>query len=355
MIIKSNTKTYTVHIQKDFCFFDNLKREINIYFVIDKNVYKMYYEKLFSDIPAELVYLIDALETNKTIETALSICEIMTNIPAKRNVHLISIGGGIVQDITGFAANILYRGIYWTYIPTTLLAACDSCIGGKTSLNYKKYKNLLGTFFPPDEIYITSEFFKTLSERDYKSGLGEVVKFNIMAGEKGLTRIEKSIDTLAERDQGDLDDFLIASLQFKQKFIEEDEYDRGIRIQLNFAHTFGHALETISHHAIPHGTAVAMGMLVANRISLDRGLIAEDLVNRTQNVVKKIVLKELVPQIIDINEVISAIRKDKKQVDSNLTGVLLTGEMQLKITNDLQRDEIERAFKDVLKFLENAD
>lgn len=355
MIIKSSTKTYTVNIEKDLSFFDNLKKEKNLFFAIDRIVYKAYFDQLFSDIPTDLIYLMDALESNKTIETALSLCDIMTNIPAKRNAHLVSIGGGIVQDISGFAANILYRGIFWTYIPTTLLAACDSCIGGKTSLNYKNYKNMLGTFFPPDQIYISSEFFKTLSERDFLSGLGEVVKFNIMAGQQGLIKIEKSINRLAKRDQAGLNEFLITSLQFKQKFIEEDEFDHGIRIQLNFAHTFGHAFETVSQYAIPHGTAVAMGMLVANRISLERGLLTEDLVSRTQEVIKKIVLKELVPKAIDINEVISAIRRDKKQVDNNLTGVLLTSEMKLKILNNLQLGEIERAFNYVLKFLERAD
>ncbi len=111
--------------------------------------------------------MLEANEENKVISTVLSICEKIMEMPSKRNTVLLSIGGGIIQDITGFVANVIYRGIRWIFIPTTLLAACDSCIGGKTSLNYKTYKNLLGTFYPPDEIHICSQMFRTLGEKDF--------------------------------------------------------------------------------------------------------------------------------------------------------------------------------------------
>ena len=190
MIIKSSTKDYEVNIYRDFSKAKALEVDKNTFVVIDKILYSLYKEELFENIPSEQLYILEAIEDNKRIETALEICEIMTSIPAKRNAKLISFGGGIVQDVTGFVANILYRGIHWTFYPTTLLAACDSCIGGKTSLNYKKFKNLLGTFFPPDEVNICTPFFKTLSEKDFQSGLGEVVKFNVMFGEAGIKNME---------------------------------------------------------------------------------------------------------------------------------------------------------------------
>ena len=158
MIIESSIKKYEVHIEKSFEFIENLLAKENAFFVIDENVYSLYNEKLFSYINKDQLYIFNAIESNKTIDKALDICEKLTDFNAKKNLHLISFGGGIVQDITGFVANILYRGIHWTFIPTTLLAACDSCIGGKTSLNYKHFKNLLGTFYPPDEIYMLSIF-----------------------------------------------------------------------------------------------------------------------------------------------------------------------------------------------------
>ena len=145
MKIQSKLKEYDIIIESSTDFLTGLSKVSNAQFVIDEKVYHLYKE-LFADIPEDRLILVEALEKNKVIDTALDICEKITEIPAKRNATLISIGGGIIQDITGFVANITYRGINWIFVPTTLLAACDSCIGGKTSLNYKKYKNLLGTF-----------------------------------------------------------------------------------------------------------------------------------------------------------------------------------------------------------------
>lgn len=343
MIIKSSTKNYEVKIGTDFEMAKNLALDATCFVAVDSNLYRLYKDELFSSIPEEQLYVMEAVEEKKTIETALDICEIMTNIPAKRNARLISFGGGIVQDVTGFVANILYRGIHWTFYPTTLLAACDSCIGGKTSLNYKKFKNLLGTFFPPDEIRICTPFFKTLTEKDFQSGLGEVVKFNVMFGEKGIRNIEDNIDELLKRDDDKLLQFVNSSLRFKKDFIEEDEFDRGVRIHLNFAHTFGHAFETMSHYEIPHGTAVAMGTIVANRISLSRGWLDEEKVLRVENVLWKIIHINTSHIQVSMDDIISAIHKDKKQVGKELTAVLMKDDMKLQIVHDVQREEIENA------------
>ena len=345
MIIKSSTKDYQVNIYRDFARVKELEVDKNTFVVIDKILYSLYKEELFADIPEEQLYILEAIENNKRIETALEICEIMTNIPAKRNAKLISFGGGIVQDVTGFVANILYRGIHWTFFPTTLLAACDSCIGGKTSLNYKKFKNLLGTFFPPDEINICTPFFKTLSEKDFQSGLGEVVKFNVMFGEAGIKNMEENIGALLRREDDKLEEFVKSSLLFKKDFIEEDEFDRGVRIHLNFAHTFGHAFETMSNYAIPHGTAVAMGTIVANHISLSRGWLTEDKVKRVENVLWQIIHIDVENIKVDMDEVISAIHKDKKQVGKELTAVLMKDDMKLQIVHDVNKEEIGNAIK----------
>ncbi len=351
MIIKSKTKDYEVKIHKSLSFITELAIDDNTMLVVDKTLYELY-EDHFKDLKPNRLFVLEALETNKTVDMALQICEVMTEIPAKRNARLVSFGGGIVQDVTGFVANILYRGIQWVFVPTTLLASCDSCIGGKTSLNYKHFKNLLGTFYPPDEIHICAEFFQTLSERDYQSGLGEVVKFNLMFGLKGLERIEQKMDALLSRDKDTLDEFVENSLLFKKDFIEEDEFDRGVRIHLNFAHTFGHAFETISDYYIPHGTAVAMGTIVANRVSLSRGLLEESLVQRSEAVLKKIIHIDLSGVDFDLEKIIQAIRKDKKQTSTDLTAVLMYDDFKLKIVHDLKPDEIPGAIEYTLNYLQ---
>ncbi len=345
MIIHSRFKDYQVDIVDDFAFVDELAQTSYSQFVIDSNVYNLY-EYLFKSIAPERLIVLDSSETVKTIDTVLQICEKMTDIPAKRNTHLISIGGGIVQDITGFVASSLYRGIKWTFVPTTLLAGCDSCIGGKTSLNFLKYKNLLGSFYPPDRIIVCPSFFKTLSQKDFESGLGEVVKFNIMAGPNGLDYIEGELENLLSRNDLSLKKCIENSLQFKKTFIEIDEFDRGERIKLNFAHTFGHGIETVTDYVIPHGTAVAIGMIMANYISMSRKMISEEFYSKCESVLKRIIHVDYDFSMMSFDEYIKAVRKDKKQVNDQITAVLLSGDNRdLVIVHDVQLNEISEAFE----------
>ncbi len=339
--IQSAFKKYEVHIHKDFNQISFSSVQDNTFIVIDRHLYELYREELFSEIPNDHMYLLDAVEDNKVIDTALEICERMTELSAKRNAVLISFGGGIIQDITGFVASVLYRGIKWIFYPTTLLAGCDSCIGGKTSLNYKSFKNLLGTFYPPDQIHICIPFFSTLSDRDFMSGLGEVVKFNVMQGKEGIHRIDDQITHLLDRDTDSLYDCILSSLEYKKGYIEADEFDRGVRIHLNFAHTFGHALETTSHYNIPHGTAVAMGTIMANRISCRRNWIDNDTAIHMDSLLKTIISPDYLTANITVEEMLPAIKKDKKQTDDSITAVLLRGdELKPEIIHNLSVAEI---------------
>lgn len=345
MIIKSSFKQYKVVFEKNYGFLKNFFEGKETFFVIDRKVFELYRDNIFNGLAFEKIFLIDAQEQKKNIQTVLDICETMTKLDAKRNIHLISVGGGIIQDITGLAANILYRGIRWTFVPTTLLAACDSCIGGKTSLNYKSFKNLLGTFYPPDCIYIYPDVLQTLTENDFKSGLGEVIKFNIMYGTEGIRRIEENITALLARDEKVVGEFIKTSLEFKKKFIEEDEFDRGIRIHLNFAHTFGHAIESVTRYAVPHGTAVAMGMIIADYISYQRRELDKKTIERIEKLLLQIIPSEYDISTIAIRDIIQAIRKDKKQTDAGLKAVLFDKNMKLTICADIKEEEITDALK----------
>jgi 3-dehydroquinate synthase len=349
MNIKSKFKDYEVVQVDSDSFFKELAQP-NAYYVIDKNVYELYPE-LFQSLREDFLFILESTEENKTIEMALAICERITKLPAKRNVSLISCGGGIVQDVTGFVANVMYRGIKWIFIPTTLLAACDSCIGGKTSLNYKSYKNLLGTFYPPDHVFLFTRFFDTLSERDFLSGLGEVVKFNIMRGEAGIESMERDLNLLLARDKVVVGRFVETSLEFKKPFIEADEFDKGERILLNFAHTFGHSLEVTSRYHIPHGTAVAIGMMIAGEISLKRGDLRKSIFDRIKILVKAIVRIDLEREWFEINSVINAMKKDKKQTGDTLTAILLDSDFRLNIKNDLTTAEVSQALLFVFDYL----
>lgn len=343
--IQSRFKQYTVDFINSLDSITELAKKPETFFVIDRIVYDLYKKEL-PKFPESRLFLMDAVEPQKNIQTVMDICEIMTVMPSKRNTHLVSMGGGIVQDVTGFVATSLYRGIKWTFYPSTLLAACDSCIGGKSSLNYKKFKNLLGSFYPPDTIPVYSQFFHTLSPKDYCSGLGEVVKFNVIAGKDGIDKIEKDIDALLNHDYEKLAVYIKNSLEFKKKFIEEDEFDKGVRILLNFAHTFGHAYETASEYAIPHGSAVALGMMTANNISVQRGLISQQYASRIENVCRKILTNiDIKKQWFDLKTVVSAIRKDKKQTNKEITAVLIKKDYSLGVFKDIKEEEIAKAIE----------
>lgn len=349
MNVKAASRTYEISMEPDFSFVPALLKKENAFFVVDENVLRLYQE-LFSGLPAERLFPVEAVEENKTVDTALRILSRMTEIPGKRNAWLVSFGGGIVQDVTGFAASVLYRGVHWAFVPTTLLSGCDSCLGSKTSLNYDRYKNLLGTFYPPDEIYDCPLFYRTLTERDFLSGLGEVVKFNIMYGEAGLALLESSMDALLARDEATVKAFVERSLAFKKPFVEEDEFDRGRRILLNFGHTFGHAMETASDYCIPHGTAVAMGTVMANRISLGRGLLTREAAERMEKLLLAIIPVKREELTFPTEKLVEAARKDKKNVDARLSAVLLHGSGELTVVHDLTKQEILDAF-DALKAL----
>lgn len=340
--IQSATKTYCVKVACDIQTIRDLTALSDAFFVVDTTVYELHNE-LFKDIPKDSLYLLKAVESDKTVQTALDICERVMSLPAKRNATLVSFGGGITQDITGFSASILYRGIRWIFVPTTLLAACDSCIGGKTSLNYKGYKNLLGTFYPPDKIYINTSFFSTLSHQDLLSGLGEIVKFNLIQDEQALVNLEKSMPMLLSGDSQTIDSFVLSSLKFKRRFIEEDEFDRSERIKLNFAHTFGHAYEVASGYEVPHGIAVSMGMITANCISVKRGLLSQKLAQRMEKVLWTVMGDEMQRKPFDFEVIVSAVHKDKKQTNQQITAVLLAEDYNLHIVHDVKVSEIFEA------------
>ncbi len=188
----------------------------------------------------------------------------------RRDCRLLAIGGGVIQDITAFLATILMRGVGWEFIPTTLLAQCDSCIGAKSSINIAAFKNQLGSFHPPRRIHLCTGLLESLGEDAVRSGMGEILKFHLVEG--GATW--EAVRALPPAPSLDVLEGLVwRSLEIKRRYIEADELDTGIRAILNYGHTFGHAFESVSGFAIPHGIAVALGMAAATWISHARGMI----------------------------------------------------------------------------------
>jgi 3-dehydroquinate synthase len=254
--ISSSTGEYLVEIGLNLEETKSLKKPADVV-IVDQNVANLWFEGQAGD-----ALLVEALEENKTLEGCAKLIEGMRSKGASRGSHLYSIGGGIVQDLSTFCASAYMRGIKWTYVPTTLLGMVDSCIGGKSSINVGPYKNIAGNFYPPQKILIDIKFCKTLALTEQMAGLCEAVKICFAASgnefEDYLKIFSGSSSVLSEQE---ILQVVILSLHTKKRFIEEDEFDNGSRLLLNFGHTFGHAIEAATNFSITHGLAVGIGML----------------------------------------------------------------------------------------------
>ncbi len=216
--VKSAIRNYDVQFVDTMEFLEKFQNIKERFYIIDSNVWKHYSEKYLGSLDLKDILVLPINEDRKSLQTVMEIYDSLMKRSPKRNMTMISIGGGIIQDITGFVASTLYRGINWIFVPTTLLAQADSCIGSKTSLNYNSYKNLIGTFYPPNEVYINTSFLATLQNDDFYSGLGEVIKLHLMGGEKSTLSLLESIPKIKERDQRHIMKAIQACLTVKKGF-----------------------------------------------------------------------------------------------------------------------------------------
>ncbi len=354
LTIKSNLKDYKVFFEGSLDFINRLIQIQNSVFIIDKNVYELY-KSFFADIKLENLLIFDAIEENKTYLYVQNIYDFCIKQSAKRNLTLISIGGGITQDITGFAASTLYRGINWIFIPTTFLAMTDSCVGSKTSLNYGKHKNLIGTFYPPTEIYINPDFLNTLTELDFFSGIGETIKFQLMNLEniKSFEKIKNIIDDAVNKPESRLD-LIHSNLAIKLSYMEGDEFDLGRRNLLNYGHCFGHGLETSSDYYIPHGIAINLGMIYANMLSVLRGLVnleSSNFVNDT--ILLPNVKLRLRKQDFNSEVLLASMKNDKKKIGQFLTVIIPDTDFNMIKVSDVTDDEFQKTFETFVEYLSN--
>lgn len=350
--IQSNIRDYDVFFKDTFEFIEQLLNKHDPVFIIDKNVYILY-EKKFQNIPPERIFLFNAIEENKTFDYVKEVYDFLISRSIKRNSTFISIGGGITQDITGFVASTLYRGLNWIFVPTTFLAMTDSCIGSKTSINYEKYKNLMGTFYPPSEIYINKDFLLTLSELDFYSGIGETIKFQLMEESypkdfnEILNKIQNTVTDNNFRNQ-----IIHENMGIKKSYMEGDEFDLGRRNMLNYGHCLGHALETSSEYYIPHGIAVNIGMIFSNYLSINRNLAnKEDVAFINSKILMPYICLEL--RKGDFNEklLLEAMKNDKKRVGQYLSVIIPDENFSMIKADDITDSEFFSAFIDTVNFL----
>ncbi len=298
--------------------------------VVDKNVPKKFISNIKRSFKNKKISVLffNANEKNKNIKSVNKILEVLLNKNFSRNDILISLGGGITGDISGFAANLFKRGLKFANIPTTLLAQVDSSIGGKTGINSKYGKNLIGSFYQPSLVLSDIQFLKSLSKREIICGYGEILKHSLIDNKKFFNFLNKNLKKILGLSSPFVEKAIYESCKIKKKIVERDEKEKALRKILNFGHTFAHAYEAgLGYsHKLNHGEAVILGMKTALSFSFKENMLSKNEYNLIINHIDNSGLTSLIKKyfsVKDLNKILSFMIKDKKNNSNKINLVLL--------------------------------
>lgn len=322
----------------------NLKKYLpegrKIIVITDENILK-YYSNFIKDYP---IITIGQGEENKTIKTVEHIFDKLIEYEADRSTFIVAIGGGIVTDVAGFAASIYMRGLKFGFVSTTLLAQVDASVGGKNGVNFHRYKNMIGVFNQPEFVLCDIDSLKTLDEREFIAGFAEIIKAAIIRNADLFEYLENNIDKALTYNKEVIENLIYESVLIKAKVVENDEKEeKGERRILNFGHTFAHAYEKLSSNLL-HGEAVAIGMVMAAKLSHKLGFIDNKDFERIKNLISQFNL----PTFINLNteDIVDAMRKDKKRESENIHFVLIN-KIGNAFTHSIKVNQLEELIYDL--------
>jgi 3-dehydroquinate synthase len=290
--------------------------------------------------PVADVITFDEGESRKTLATANEIITQLLDRGAKRDSMAVVVGGGMIGDTAGFAASIFLRGIDLVHVPTTLLAQVDSSIGGKVAVNHAKGKNLIGSFHPPRAVVADTSVLASLPHRELLSGMFEALKGGVIA--------DVELFEIFERHDNDLDAIVRRAIRVKAEIVSRDERESDLRRLLNYGHTIAHGIETaMSYEGITHGEAVAWGMIAVNSIAVRRGILARDVADRIERVIRSY---EPAPikRDVDAGAILAATEHDKKNTGSARVMVLPRKIGECVIVSDVTEEEVRDAIGSLL-------
>lgn len=297
-----------------------------IFILVDENTHEYCLPILLGNLETDIAFEIleiEAGEEMKNIQTANQLWEILTEMQADRKSLMINLGGGVITDMGGFVASTYKRGIQFVNIPTTLLSICDASIGGKTGIDLMHYKNMVGTFAFPEQIFAYSGFLDTLPAKELKSGFAEMLKHGLIADKKhweDLTQLQH-LDTVG------IEPFIKQSMEIKQEVVNADFHEKSVRKTLNFGHTIGHAIESLclsTENPILHGEAVALGMIAEAHLSHLEGLISkEDSEIIINHISRYFCYIDITP--FKEEDIFTLLMNDKKNADAKINFSLLSG------------------------------
>lgn len=347
--------SYDIWFEKNFDAFGDALAQINapqkLLVVTDTNVNELYGQEMMR-LLSETGYDADlcvfsAGEQYKSMDTVLMICEACLRHKMDRSSMIIALGGGVTGDMAGFAASIFMRGIRFVQVPTTLLAQSDSSVGGKTGVDFSGSKNILGAFHQPKLVYVNVGTLKTLPEREFISGMGEVIKHGMIRDAAFFDYLEQNADKIKRLDEEALIYMAHVNCAIKAAVVAEDEKETGLRAILNFGHTIGHAMESAAHFTRTHGACVGTGMCAAAVLAHRRGMIPEDVVLRLKHILKLYGFDTEIDGV-SAEEIYRYMQNDKKKANGRLKFVLPEKIGSVMITEDVTQEEIAYAVHSVL-------
>ena len=287
-------------------------------------------------------------EPHKTLGSIQHIYDQCLKHRMERSSTLIALGGGVIGDMTGFAAATWLRGIQFVQVPTSLLAMVDASVGGKTGVNHPQGKNLIGAFHQPRLVVIDPDVLQTLPDREFRAGMAEVIKYGVIWDRELFERLETPahLSRLADLDTDLLQTILQRSCQAKADVVSQDEKEAGIRAILNYGHTIGHAIESLTGYSrVIHGEAVAIGMVAAGQIAVDLGMWTQAEANRQDALLQKTRLPTRIPADLDIHTIVDTLQTDKKVKGGKVRFVLPTCIGAVTITDNVPAATLESVLR----------
>jgi 3-dehydroquinate synthase len=323
--------SYTYYLRESFSDLKMILSSLNLSnrkfcVVTDSNVNDLYIVSLKRNLYPEFqfeTFVMPAGESSKNLETVQKLYGFLIERDFNRDDILLALGGGVVGDLTGYVAATYMRGMNYIQLPTTLLAAIDSSIGGKTAVDFNGYKNMVGAFYNPLFIYHNVSTLRTLEEIEYNSGLAEVLKIAMILDKSFYVYLHDHSEAIRSTDNRYTFEMVRRSVFLKDYIVKKDPHDQGIRGILNFGHTIGHAIESLCNYKYPHGNCVARGMKYAILISKNMGYLTETNASYLLDLLELYNYETHIPPNITHEEIMEAIKKDKKQGTDGLKFILL--------------------------------
>lgn len=313
-------------------------------------VYRLYGKKVLNSIKSSgfdaIPVIIPDGEKYKDISIVQKIYGKLLRHRLDRKSALIALGGGVIGDITGFVASTYMRGIDYIQIPTTLLAQVDSSVGGKTGVNHKLGKNMIGTFYQPKLVWIDIDTLKTLPQKEFFAGLAEVIKYGVIWDARLFAFLENNRDKILRLDEKSLTHIIKRSCEIKAEVVSKDEREAGLRAILNYGHTIGHAIETVTgYKKYLHGEALAIGMHAEARLAEKLGIVSGKSVQKIKALINSYCLPSEMPSKIDVNSLLASMQLDKKAVAGELKFILPERIGKVRIQKSIEGRIIREALK----------